>query len=431
MTATIRQPEVAPRGVPRVADVCGIDLSATATFLNGPPHEAFDALRAHAPVAWQDETEHRSRVAELRTGLPTPPSPGFWVITSHDLCHEIFRDAVTFSSELGGVLMTNVDEVSLAGLRMILINMDDPRHALQRKLLSPFFTPRLIEAMRAVVERNARELARAFADAGGGDFVSDVAVELTVRTLANLLAIPHEERDRVLTWAKISDVEDPDLEDDGAMVIALLADLFDYAKQVRAARRERPTGDLMSQLASATVDGVEFTEDEFCWFYLMLIMAGTETTRHSLSGSVEALDVHHLWATLARAPSLLPASAVDELLRYVSPVMHMRRTATRDVKIGRQNIRAGDKVVVWMNAANRDPTVFSRPHQLVLDRNPNPHIAFGYGAHFCLGTRLARLQVGTMLGELAKICPRLRVVGDPTRMASTFLNALAQLPVEV
>ncbi|MED5814407.1 cytochrome P450 [Mycolicibacterium sp. 050232] len=429
MTVTVVQPDTAPRGVPRVADICGVDLSSPETFIDGPPHAAFDALRARAVVAWQDEREHRSRVAELRTGLPTPPSPGFWVITSHAEAQAVLRDAVTFSSELGGVLMTNVDELSLAGLRMILINMDDPRHALQRKLLSPFFTPRLIEAMRGHVEGNARDIAREFVRAGGGDFVSDVAVELTVRVLANLLGIPHEERGRVLQWAKISDVESPGLEDGGAAVIALMADLFEYAKGVRAGRRAQPTGDLMSLLASATVDGVEFTEDEFCWFYLMLIMAGTETTRYSLAGAVRSLDETGQWAQLAGGT--VSATVVDELLRYVSPVMHMRRTATRDVELGGQRIRAGDKVVVWMNAANRDPAVFDHPHRIDLAREHNPHLVFGHGAHFCLGTRLARLQLASMLGELAQTCPGLRVVGPAERMPSTFMDAVVKLPVEV
>ncbi len=431
MTTGVVQPHTAPPGAPRVADICGVDLSSPETFADGPPHAAFDALRAQAPVAWQDEVEHRSRVAELRTGLPTPPSPGFWVVTSHAEAQAVLRDAATYSSELGGVLMTNVDELTLAGLRMILINMDDPRHALQRKLLSPFFTPKLVGAMRAYVESNARAIAREFAGAGGGDFVADVAVELTVRVLANLLGIPHDERARVLRWAKISDVESPDLEEDGAAVIALMADLFEYAIGVRAHRRSQPTGDLMSLLASATVDGIEFTEDEFCWFYLMLIMAGTETTRYSLAGSVRALDEHGQWAELVHTPRPLPASAIDELLRYVSPVMHLRRTASRDVELGGQRVRAGDKVVVWMNAANRDPAAFDQPHRINLGREHNPHLAFGHGAHFCLGTRLARLQLSTMLGELADTCPGLRVVGTAERMPSTFLDALAKLPVEL
>jgi cytochrome P450 len=414
-----------------VSDLCDADLSSPETFVEGPPHAAFDQLREHAPVCWQDERPRAAGVSELRTGLPIPPSPGFWAVTSFDECQLVLRDDATFSSELGGVLMTNVDELTLVGLRMILINMDDPRHAAQRKLLTPFFTPRLVEQMRTQVETCARSIARDFANAGGGDFVTDVAVELTVQVLASLLAIPHGERERVLAWAEISNVEDPNLADDGARVVELMADLFEYARQVRAGRRAQPTGDLMSNVANAVVDGAEFTEDEFCWFYLMLIIAGTETTRYSLSGSVEALILHDRWPDLVAGPRPAASSAVDELLRYVSPVMYQRRTATCDAELGGQRIRAGDKVVVWMNAANRDPQVFTDPHRLVLDRDPNPHIVFGYGAHFCLGTRLARLQLTTMLGKLATTCPRLQMAGQARRMASTFLNAVDHLPVSV
>jgi cytochrome P450 len=187
----------------------------------------------------------------------------------------------------------------------------------------------------------------------------------------------------------------------------------------------------MTLLANATVDGADFSEDEFCWFYLMLIIAGTETTRYSLSGAIEALHDQGLWPAVVAGPQPIPSAAVDELVRYVSPVMHLRRTATREADLAGQHIRAGDKVVMWLGAANRDPAVFDDPHKLVLDRDPNPHIAFGCGVHFCLGTRLARLQLSTMLSELATQCPNLKVVAPPQRMLSTFLHAVESLPVAV
>jgi cytochrome P450 len=196
------------------------------------------------------------------------------------------------------------------------------------------------------------------------------------------------------------------------------------------ARRAVPEDDVVSRIVHAEVDGERLDDTEFAMFWLLLVVAGNETTRNALSGSVIALQEHGLWGWLGEHPEHLP-TAVEELLRYVSPVMHFRRTATIDTVLGDQHIQAGDKVVVWYGAANRDPVVFPDPHELDLRRDPNPHLAFGVGPHFCLGAHLARLELTEMLGQLLAAAPQLTLAGPPMRVASNFINGVSRLPVQL
>jgi len=202
-----------------------------------------------------------------------------------------------------------------------------------------------------------------------------------------------------------------------------------YGQAMADERRGDPRDDIVSRIVVAEVDGERLSDAEFQMFWLLLVVAGNETTRNAVSGSVVALDEHGAWPWLAAHPEHL-TTAVDELLRYVSPVQHFRRTATRDLVLGDQHVRAGDKVVIWFGAANRDPAVFPDPHQLDLRREPNPHVAFGLGPHFCLGAHLARLEMTIMLRALLERAPDL-VVGEPTRVPSNFINGVAHLPVRL
>ncbi|MBE1536879.1 cytochrome P450 [Actinomadura algeriensis] len=222
--------------------------------------------------------------------------------------------------------------------------------------------------------------------------------------------------------------EDAEPAGDPAAAVAMFAEAVEYGRQVAADRRKRPADDVMSAPANAEVDGERLTDDEFCMFWILLVIAGNETTRKSLSGAVVALQEHGLWKGLAREPGLL-ATGTDELVRHVSPVMQFRRTATRDVELGGRHVRAGDKIVMWYGAANRDPEVFSDPHSLDLSREPNPHLAFGTGPHFCLGSRLAKLEISAMLTELLTRYPRLSIDGEVSRITSTFISGIEHLPV--
>ncbi|TDB95276.1 cytochrome P450 [Actinomadura sp. 7K534] len=425
----VQQPQTAPEGAARVADLCDADLSDPRTYEAGPPHAAFDVLRAAAPVAWHDERPVALRASEASSGLPAPPSPGFWAVTSHGLVHEVSRDPALFSSHLGGTQLFSTDELTLAGLRLMLLNIDPPEHSRLRKIVSPAFTPRAVEALRASVGRHAREIADEIAGAGSVDLVTAVSKELPTRVLADLLGMPAEDRNLIVTWTDgMIAFEDAELTGDPSTAVAMFAEATEYGRQVAAERRARPTGDVMSAIANAEVDGERLTDGEFSMFWILLVIAGNETTRNSLTGAVIALQEHGLWDDLVRDPGLL-ATGTDELVRHVSPVMQFRRTATRDTVLGGQRIRAGDKVVLWYTAANRDPAVFADPHVPDLLRDPNPHLAFGTGPHFCLGSRLAKLEVSAMLTELLTRYPRLRLDGEAERITSSFIAGVDRLPV--
>ncbi|WP_106400893.1 cytochrome P450 [Actinocorallia populi] len=425
----VRQPQSAPEGAPRVADLCGVDLSDPTTYLPGPPHAAFDVLRAAAPVAWNDERPVALRASEASSGLPAPPSPGFWAVTSHELVHEASRRPDVFSSYLGGVQLFNADELTLAGLRLMMLFMDPPEHSRLRKIISPTFSPRAVDALRASIRRHAREIADGLAGAGSVDLVTTVSKELPTRVLADLLGMPEADRHLIVEWSDaMIGFEDAELAGDPAAAVATFAAALEYGRQVAADRRARPGDDIMSAVANAEIDGERLTDDDFCMFWILLVIAGNETTRNSLSGAVIALQEHGLWEGLARDGGLT-MTGVDELVRHVSPVMQFRRTATRDTELGGQAVRAGDKVVLWYTAANRDPKVFAGPHGLDLSRDPNPHLAFGTGPHFCLGTRLAKLEITVMLDELLARYPRLRLDGEVGRITSSFIAGVDRLPV--
>ncbi|MFI0354979.1 cytochrome P450 [Actinomadura sp. 9N407] len=428
-TQEVQQPQTVPQGAARVADLCDADLSDPRTYTAGPPHAAFDLLRARAPVAWQDERPVANRASEASSGLPAPPSPGFWAVTSHRIVHEMSRRPDLYSNHLGGVQMFTADALTLSGLRLMMLFMDPPEHSRLRKIVSPAFAPRAMATLRADIARRAREIVGGLAGAGSVDFVETVAKELPTRVLADLLGMPAADRDLIVRWTDgMIGFEDAELAGDPAAAVAMFGEAMAYGRQVAADRRARPTGDIMSAIANAEVEGERLTDDEFCMFWILLVIAGNETTRNSLSGAVLALQEHGLWDGLAREPGRL-ATGTDELVRYVSPVMQFRRTATRDHELGGQRVRAGDKIVMWYGAANRDPAVFGAPHALDLSRDPNPHLAFGTGPHFCLGSRLAKLEISLMLTELLTRYPRLRLDGEPARITSSFIAGIAHLPV--
>lgn len=436
---SITQPQTPPEGALRAADFSDVDFTSARYFLSGPPHAGFDAVRAGGGLTWHDEALPKTNALNATTGAVTPPSPGFWMATSHELVTEVSKDPATYSSYLGGIATVNMDEMMLAGMRLMLLFMDPPDQTRLRKLLVPSFTPKSINLMTEAVATNARELADAVAagvaDGGTVDLVATVNRELPTRVLAILLGMPQQDWHLIHEWSDAliaSEADEPSEENLMAAAMTFGA-VHDYGAKIFAERRENPQNDIVSSLATAEVDGERLTVEEFCMFWLLLIVAGNETTRNSLSGGIIALLQGGHWkglaAEVAAGTRNVDQTVTDELVRFVSPVMTFRRTATRDVVLGGQNVRAGDKVVLWYGAANRDPEVFENPHTLDLDRDVNPHLGFGIGPHFCLGTRLARLQISTMLTELLTRFPDLALDGDPTYVGSTFINGVEHLPV--
>ncbi len=428
----VPQPQTAPDGVPRVGDVCGLDLVDTATWANGVPHDALDTLRAAAPVAWQDEKQAARRASQLNSGQAAPYSPGYFAVTSHALVDEVSRNSAVFSSALGGTQLRTTDQMSLAGLRLNMLNMDAPHHLRLRKIVTPTFSPRSVGALREYVVESARELAAGLAGSGTVDLVEAVSKELTARVLARILGMPLEDRYLIIKWSDaLIGFEKAEQTGDIETTFAMRMELFEYGRRVLAAKRANPTDDLASQIANAVVEGERLTDEEFCFFWILLVIAGNETTRNSISGSVLALQTEDAWGRLATQAEPISPTAVEELIRYVTPVIQFRRTATTDVTLGGQSVRAGDKVVIYYSSANRDPAVFAEPHRLDLSRDPNPHLAFGIGPHFCLGTRVARLQLSAILNELLVRYPRLKIDGDVEWTQSTFISGIDHLPVRL
>jgi len=313
--------------------------------------------------------------------------------------------------------------------RQMMLNMDPPEHSRLRRILQPIFTPRAVARLHESIERNAAEILDGIAENGGCDLVPSVSGEMPVRVLGDLLGMPRADRHLIFDWSnKLIGIEDPEYGGDINAAGAAAAELFSYGKAIADARRAQPTNDIVSLIANAEVDGERLTDVEFAMFWLLLVIAGNETTRNSLSGAVIALPEHDRWRWLGQHPEAVP-TAIEELVRHVSPVIQFRRTATRDTVLEGQRIRAGDKVVVWYSSANRDETVFADPHHLDLTRDTNPHVAFGIGPHFCLGAHLARLQLTAILGAMLARFPDLEIAGQVERVRSNFISGIRHLPV--
>ncbi len=420
-------PEMPPAGARSVVDVVDVDLLDGATFLTGPPHDAFDELRRHGGIAWHDEPPAAATYGETEF-MKLVDSPGFWVVTSHDLVSTVDRDQQLFSSEAGGTFVPSLAEESLLLFRQMMLNMDHPGHARLRRILQPVFTPRSVQRLTESITVNAREILDGVA--GEVDLVTAVSAEMPLRVLADLFGMPREDRGLIYEWSNaLLGADNPSAARHAEEAMAAMAQMMEYGLAMAVERRRDPRDDLVSRIVSAEVDGERLSDDEFQMFWLLLVVAGNETTRNALSGAVVALDEHDLWPWLAAHPEHL-STAVDELLRHVSPVQQFRRTALRDTVLGDQEVRRGDKVVMWFGAANRDPAVFAEPHRLDLVRDPNPHLAFGTGPHFCLGAHLARLELTEMLRHLLARFPRIEV-GEPTRMANNFINGISHLPVRL
>ena len=400
-------------------DLSDVDLVSPDTFVPAVPHDAFDLLRAEAPVFWQDEPDGR----------------GFWNFTRHEHVSLINRDWETFSSAKGGPLLQDLDEASLAVQSHMMLNMDPPMHTRYRLLVNKGFTPRMIGEL----EQRARDLTTAIIDnvceKGECDFVTDVAAELPLQVIAEIMGVPNEERHLLFDWSnRMIGREDPEYgvtgEEAQNEAFSAATQLYGYANALAAQKRQTPAQDIVSKLLSATVGGESLSESEFDLFFLLLTVAGNETTRNLISHGMLALIEHpEQRAKLVADPSLQP-SAVEEMLRWASPVMHFRRTATHDVEVGGQPIAEGDKVVIWYASANRDERVFEHNHTFDVSRSPNEHIAFGAGGpHFCLGANLARLEIRVMFDELLRRLPDMELGGPVERLRSNFINGLKHMPV--
>jgi cholest-4-en-3-one 26-monooxygenase len=402
-------------------DLAEIDLLDRDVFTRGVPHEWFSYLRHHAPV-------YRH---------PEPAGPGFWVITKYDDVEAVGRDAHTYSSDQdrGGVIGLEEEqlEVDFEGAKIMLM-MDPPEHTRHRKLVNRGFTPRMINSLESHIRDIAvGVLERAIAQ-GSCDFVVEVAAELPLQAIAELIGVPLDERHKIFDWSnRMVGSEDPEYSVSLDKANEARIEMFLYAHQLAERRRAEPQDDIITTLLSAEMDGDQLTEMEFNLFFMLLSVAGNETTRNAITHGLNAFLEHpDQYEKLVEDPSGLIASATEEILRWASPVMYFRRNVTRDTELRGVPLSAGDKVSIWYVSANRDEDVFKDPFRFDIERNPNEHLAFGGGGpHFCLGSSLARMEIRVLFEELARRVPALRRVGPPDRLRSNFIGGIKHLPVEL
>ncbi len=385
-----------------------------ALYADGPPHALFRQLRREAPVCWQPERD----------------GGGYWAVTRYAEVVAVSRDHATYSSWLGGTMAAEAPAEQLAMLRMMMLNMDPPQHTALRALINKGFTPRMVSQLQARIAELAAQIVDAVAPRGACDFVADVAGELPSYLIAELVGIPLDDGRRLYQLTERMHQDPSDLAAQADIGLAV-GEMMAYAHGLRAAKRAAPGHDIASTLLAAEVDGARLTDLEFDLFFLLLINAGGDTTRNLVAGGMlELLQRPELLARL-RADSRLLPSAIEELLRVVSPVMHFRRTSTADTTLGGATIHAGDKVVVFYVSANRDEAVFDDPDRLDIARAPNEHVAFGGGgAHFCLGANLARLEIRCLFEQVLARLPTMRLAGPVDRLRSTFINGVRSMPVE-
>ncbi|MBX6387806.1 MAG: cytochrome P450 [Frankia sp.] len=409
------------------------------TDLSTPPAPASDAQAVLDSATWAAAVPHeafkRLRAAGRPVQATAPDERRVWMLVRHADIYAASRNPAIFSNRPDPFTVRRVSEEDGArptddGLPL-LISLDPPEHTRLRQLLNRGFTPRSVLRLKDRVQEIVNDRLAGIRQRPGFDFVSDVAVELPLQVIADLLGIPEPDRHQVFAWTeRMMSGDDPELGNDPKATMAALAEMYAYSESLCSARREQPGGDLMSQLLDSEVDGRRLSQFDLNLFFLLLHNAGSETTRNLLTGGVLALLEHPDQLDLLRAdPSLVP-TAVEELLRWITPVSHFARTVTTDTVVAGQPVRAGERVVLWYTSANRDEEVFTSPDVLDVTRSPNPHVAFGAGGpHFCLGAHLARLEGQLMFLALLELLPNLELAGPPARLKSHFISGIKRLPL--
>lgn len=393
--------------------LAGVDLTDLDVFADGFPHAVFAVHREEAPVYWHEPTAH------------TPDGVGFWSVATHAETLEVLRDADTYSSEHGGTILADSPASGL-----VINMMDDPRHNRIRRLVNKGLTPRMVALLADDLARRTRLLVDRIEPGVPVDFLAAVAGELPMQTICSMLGVP--EADRHELFGYIEHLFDHREGREAEQVAAQRA-MFRYGTALIAEKRERPTEDMLSLVVHAEladVDPPRLTPVELQMFFNLLFAAGAETTRNAIAGGLLALAENPAQFAALRADSeYLMGTAVEEIMRWTSPSPSKRRTATRDAVLGGQRIAAGDKVLVWEGSANRDARAFAEPDRFEVSRDPNPHLAFGQGVHYCLGANLARLETRTVLAELLPRFGTVGTAGAPEWTRSNRHTGLRTLPL--
>lgn len=413
----------------------GVDLTDIRRFGEGQPWADFARMRARAPVMWHTEERHGG--------------PGFWAVTRHADVMAVNGDPATFSSQRGGILMAVGKPEQRHALLFrasmdAMINLDGANHLQLRREHMPYFTPSYLRGVTERVRGEVTRLLDAMAGKGECDLVENFSAVLPLFTLCEILGVPPEDRPKFLKWMHYLELAQNMAAEQAAAtatptleLMQFIADfnanveeMFDYGRHMLRKRRADPRADLLTAIARARVDGAPLSDEFLDGSWLLIVFAGNDTTRNTLSGSMKLLtEFPTERAKLAAGPGLLPG-AVNEFIRMVSPVIYMRRTATRDAEINGQKIAEGEKVIMYYGAANRDETVFADPDRLDVTRaNADKHIAFGYGPHTCIGKRVAQIQLEEAWRQILARFPDMRWTGEIDIAPNNFVHAIRKLGV--
>ncbi len=388
-----------------------IDLFDSASFSAGHPHAQYDWLRANAPVYRQSEKN----------------GPGYWAVTRYKDVYDVDRNFQVYSSEPTIMIQDTINSENAFGGYKMMLMMDPPQHTAFRKLIRGQFTQPSATAMGPRMHQLARQIVDAVIEKGECDFVNEVAGEMPSYVIAEMMGLPLDDGRELYKLTEVIHSAEGATEMSGAEAVMKM---FEYGRKVIDEKRARPADDLATKLLQAEVDGKRLEDIEFLLFFLLLIDAGGDTTRNLLSAGMIALleNPDQLAWLKADLPHRL-GSAREELLRWCSPVIYMRRRATRDTELDGQQIREGDKVVMYFGAANRDERKFEKPHTLDLARHPNEHIAFGTGPHGCLGQHIARIEIDAILSEVLTRMDGFELAGAPEWLPSNFISGPRTMPV--
>ncbi|MCV7216019.1 cytochrome P450 [Mycobacterium crocinum] len=406
------------------ASVCpfgaGFDFTDPDLIKEGMPVAQFAQLRKTAPVWWNEQP----------LGSTVFDDGGYWVISKHRDIRDISRDGDLWSTNAQGVVMRFADDMTKDQVditKALLINHDAPEHTRLRKLVSRLFTPRAVAKLEEKLADAARDIVAAAAAKDTGDFVDDIAMQLPLLAIADLLGVPEADRQKLFHWTNsIMNTDDPEFND--VDPIEANAELMGYAYSMAEDRRKCPADDIVTRLVEADIDGESLSEVEFAFFVILLAVAGNETTRNAMTHGMNAFfENPDQWELFKRER---PETTADEIVRWATPVHCFQRTATRDTEIGGVTIRAGQRAGLFYSSANYDEDVFDNPFQFNILRDPNPHLGFGgNGAHFCIGANLARMEIKLIFNEIANQIPDISKLGDPQRLRSGWLNGVKHLPV--
>jgi len=399
----------------------GFDFLDPDVCLKALPVAELAELRKSAPIWW----------CEQAIGKGGFNDGGYWVVTKHKDVKEVSRRSDIYSSWENGAIPQFADDMSRDDIdlqRFVMLNMDGEHHDRLRRIISRGFTPRAVERLREELGQRAQNIAKAAAAEGSGDFVEQVACELPLQAIADLLGVPQEDREKLFRWSnEMTGNGDPEFADVDPKISSM--EVLAYSMHMAEVKAKNPGDDIVTALINADIDGEKLSEDEFGFFVMMLAVAGNETTRNSIThGMIAFANNPDQWELYKRDR---PDTAADEIVRWATPVTAFQRTAKEDTELSGVKIKAGQRVVMFYRSANFDEDVFENPHSFDILRNPNPHVGFGgTGAHYCVGANLAKMTINLMFNAIADHMPDISSLGTPERLRAAWLNGIKHWQVD-